>query len=340
MSTLSAAAASDPQRGRIPQLAAITGRLADLESNLNAQLAALRKSVTSEVDSRLGQSSEASEAARTGTQRLDRELAGIKTDSSRLSARLDGLKSTTDRVEGDIKTIREEAASLKTGIDTVRTELKQAARPADVATALSPVVSRLAAVETNVQGVVKAEGDRAANAERIVLALELGNLKRAVERGTGFTAELAEVRRVAGPKLDLTVLERQQQRGVPTTTELARDFRDLAHGLIEADAEAPNASWADRLVSGAKSIVRVRRTDGTGTDGGTEAIVARIETALKDGKLADIPAEARKLGARAQTNASGWLQKVEARAAVERAVLDIERELKAALGGKPADKKG
>ena len=139
LSALATLAQTDPQPGRIPQLVAVTGRLADLESSLTTQIAALRRSVTQEVDSRLTQSTEASQAARAGTQRLDRELAGVRTESAQLTQSVDGLKAQSDRVEIAVRGLREDATALKADIGTVREELsremKQVARPTDVTSA-------------------------------------------------------------------------------------------------------------------------------------------------------------------------------------------------------------
>ena len=79
LNDMSTAAAKDPQSGRLPQLAALTGKVVDLESTINTQLDALRKSVTQEVDSRLATTNETSEAAKSGTVRIDRDLAALKT---------------------------------------------------------------------------------------------------------------------------------------------------------------------------------------------------------------------------------------------------------------------
>ena len=49
-------------------------------------------------------------------------------------------------------------------------------------------------------------------------------------------AELAEVKRVASTKLDLAALDRYKDNGVATLSELQREFRSLAHSIIEAEA--------------------------------------------------------------------------------------------------------
>ena len=335
LKTLSEASAGDTQRGRIPQLATISGKLADLEASLATQVAALRKSVTQEVDSRLGQSSEAAQSARAGTQRLDRELGSIKTETAQAAQRIEALKSQSDRVDVTVRGLRDEASQLKAEVGTVREslsrEIAQVAKPADVTSALSPLSSKLTLLEQNVQGVVRGEVDRRANVERIVMALELGNLKRTVERGAAFGNELADVRRVVGTKVDLSALERFKDKGVASTADLERDFRGLAFRIIEADAQPKDAHWTERLLASAKSVVKVRRVDQGAEEKGVEASVTRMEQALKAGKLADVASEAGTLSEQARLPAAGWLEKVNARAAVERAIAAIEQELKASL---------
>ena len=341
LALLSTANAGDPQRGRIPQLATITSKLTDLEANLATQLGQLRKGVTAEVESRLSQSTEAALAARTGTQRLDRELAGVKTEAAQINTKLDGINTQSDRLARGLDDLRQQATALKTDVGTVREEMRQVARPADVTTALSPLSSKLSALEENVQGVVRGEDDRRANIERIVMALELGNLKRTIERGAPFASELTEVKRVAGPKSDLAALERFKDRGVPALGDLEREFRDLAFTMIEADRHPENAHWTDRLIASAKSVVRVRKVDQDADDQSAEARVARMEQALKSGRLPDVIGEAAKLSDKAKGAAKAWLAKVEGRAAVDRAIATVEQELKSSLGAQSqSGKKG
>ncbi len=343
LATLTAAANSD-QPGRLPQLAAITGKLADLETTIPNQIAELRKTVNQELESRLSQSAEASEAARSATLRMDRELAAAQAELARLTQRAEALKATNDRLEQTLRVAQEEAGSLRSAIDGLKGELaaqlKPLARAQDVTAAVATVEGRIATLEQSVQGVVKSEEDRRSNAERIVLALELGNLKRALDRGGSFATELAEVSRIGSGRIDLAVLDRYKDDGVPTLADLARDFRPVTHAILDAASVPADASALDRLLIGAKSVVRVRRTDHGPDDTSIEAIVARMEAALADGKLAEVLAQAQKLPPKAAEPAGPWLAKVEARAAVDRALSGIEDQLKASLSGKaPVEKR-
>jgi hypothetical protein len=262
----------------------------------------------------------------------------------KLAERIAELKAASDRLDQSLKGTQSDTAALKSALDGFRGDVtgqfKSTARPADVAMAVAPLADRVQKLESSVQSVVRAEDDRKSNAERIVLSLELGNLKRAMERGQKFAAEFAEVRKVAGSRIDLAALERFQNEGVPTTAELARSFRPVAGAILDADAQAPDSSVVDRLLTGAKTIVRVRKTTHDPADTSAEAIVARMETALKDVRLADVIAEARKLAPKASAPAQDWLKKVDARRTVDAALAEIDAQLKSSLGAGPAAPKG
>ena len=132
LSALAAAALSDPKgAGPIPQLAQITGRIADLETALTNRLTAARRDMTTEIESKLASTAEAAEAARSGTQRLDREVTGLKSDVTRTTQRVDQLKTGADRLD--------EIARRRPGRDR---QLQDGARRACGATPPSPPMSR------------------------------------------------------------------------------------------------------------------------------------------------------------------------------------------------------
>ena len=167
----------------------------------------------------------------------------------------------------------------------------------------------------------------------LVLALELGNLKRTVDRGIAYAADLDRVARLSQGRLNLTVLGQYKDQGVPTATELAAEFRKLTNTVLDSAEQNPDASVVDRLLAGAKTIVRVRRVDQGPDDQSVEAVVARMEAALRDARLADVQAEAKKLPPRAQQPIQPWLGKVSARVAVDQGIAEIENQLKQSIAG-------
>ncbi len=289
LETSMAALAVSGKSGNGPQSDALSGKLADLE-----KLA-----------------TEAGEAVRSASQRLDRDLAGVRTEAARLGQRLDGLKGE------------------------VETQFKGAARSSD----LAPLTSKLAAFEKDLQGFVRGETDRSANATRVLLTLELANLKRAMDRGDRYSAELEAVKQAAGGALKLAALERHKLDGVQTQPQLAKQFRAVANAAIDAEAEPADASVLDRLVAGAKGIVRVRKAGHDPSDTSVEAVTGRMEASLKEGRLGEVLAHGKTLPPKAALAAEEWLRKVEARHAVDQAMSEIEAGLKSSLAARPAEPK-
>jgi hypothetical protein len=339
LSGLAAMASADPA-GRIPQLAQIMGKVNDLETALNTRLQTLRKDMSQEVEARTASATEASEAAKSGVQRLDRDVAGTRSETARIGQRLDTLKAGTDRLDQSLHSLQTDAATFKTALDGFKTEiesqLKSTAKPTDIASAVAPLTAKITAFQESLQGVVRADDNRKVAAERIVLSLELGNLKRALDRGGSYATELASVKQRGGASFELGALERYQHDGVPSDIELAREFGAVANAIIDADAEQPDASLMDRLLSGARTIVRVRKVTHAPGDTSTEAVVGRMEAALRESRLGDVLAEAGKLSPRAAIPAQEWLKKVEARRAVETSLSAIDTALKASLVNAPA----
>ena len=183
------------------------------------------------------------------------------------------------------------------------------------------------------KGVINSEQTRRENAERIVLSLELSNLKRALDRGTGYAAELEEVRRASNGKIDLAPLDRFKDTGVATPAQLKAEFRPLINAVLDADVDPADGSVIDRLLSGAKSVVRVRKVNPDSNDMSTEAIVSRVETALNEGRLSDALALAKSLPQRSRVPLDDWIIKVTARDTVDQAIAGVETTLKASLSG-------
>ncbi|MGO4682466.1 COG4223 family protein [Hyphomicrobium sp. 2TAF46] len=325
---LADAGVNDPNANRIEQLAALTGKVSDLETSLSTQLTALRVSVAKDVEGRVQAATEASEAARSGTQRIDKDVAGLKTDNVRIETAIAAVKTAADHIAADLKVAQDETQSLKNSFEGLKTA---AAKPADITAAVQPLTDRTAALEKSVQGVVQGDAARQESAQRVVLALELQNLRRALDSGENFSSQLADVKKVAGNTVDLSALESLKETGVPSLADLTKDFRSAADNAIDADAEPDNATVVDRLWAGAKSVVRVRRVDLKADDKSTEAIVGRMQVALNDGRLPDVLEAAKELSPKAQDAARPFLDKVAARVSVDKALADLESQLKSSI---------
>lgn len=328
------AGANDPNAGRIEQIAALTGKVADLENGLTSQMTELRKGVSEDVEARMASVAASTEAAKSGTQRIDKDVAGIKSEAALLTERIAALKTENDKLAATVKLAEENSDALKSDMRALQ---ETVATPEDVASATKPLSDRIAAIEGNVQKLMRAEEERRAASENVLLSLELQNLKRALEGGRDYAAELDAVEKASGDKFDLAALERFKNEGVPSQADLVKDFRETANAAIDAETETADGGVVDRLLASAKSIVRVRKVSHANDDKSTEAIVGRMESALKDGKLADVLNEAKELSPKSTAAAKPFLDRVAARVSVEEAVAKIEGQLKTALGAEPGD---
>jgi hypothetical protein len=291
--------------------AAVVPELAERVAKLESALAALTVAGTGGT----------SEAVRSGLDRFERQVAGAKADATRLAERL-------DRFEQQLR-------ATQTGLEGLKGDLERDLRATARAEDLAPLAGRVSALDKELQAFLKTEADRTANTSRVVLSLELSNLKRAIERGDSFAAELAAAKKVAGDKLNLTLFDRYAKEGLPPLSELAASFRKLANGMLDAEAEPADAPLLERLLSGARSIVRVRKSGQAADDGSLEATIARMEMALKENRLGDLLAQGKKLPPRAALVAEDWLHRVEMRYQVEKALAETEAALKSSLAAGP-----
>ncbi len=301
--TLAESGQGNPDAGPIPQLAAVTAKLASVEAR----------------------GSEAKEAARAAAESVE----AVKKDMARLDQAIATIKAETARAAEDAAAaLRGRVDALAAGIDK---QLQTAAKSGDIAAAIAPVSGKLAALEQSVAAVAASEESRRAAAERILLTLELAGLKRAVERGEPYARELAEVRAASAGKWDLSAFERSSERGVPARASLEREFHDVSRAVLDAANEPQEGSIFGRLVAGAKSVVRVRKVDYAADDASVEAVTDRMAKALETGRLDSVIAEAGRLPPRARAAARGWLDKVEARHAIDGAIATIENQLRVSL---------
>jgi hypothetical protein len=302
-------------------LTALTAKISELETSLSAEIAKVQETAPTDLNQRLATLSEASESVTTDLARITQRIETLNADSERIQKALQAAQEETGRVSSALREVR---ATLDKQANTF-------ARTADVEAAVTPVTGLISKIEGNLAGVLKNEVERRAQTERIVVALELGNLKRAVERGQPFAAELEAVKTASGGSLDLKALAPFKESGVPTLADLKEQGRPVLLAAIDEAAIAPDSSVWDRMMAGAKSVVRIRKVDAEPDEVSTEAIVARIEKSLEEGRLGDVLAETDKLPPQSSEKLADWRTKVAARHSVEQAIAATESELKAAL---------
>lgn len=323
LKTLSAAAASDTGGNRLSDIAAVTARISESEARYSGEVTKLRDTIAREIDDRLA---------------VREDVA--KSDVARLSQTIEKLKADQERLDKSVQAAQEEAGRVASSLgelkSTVDSQAKTFAKATDVAAAVGPVTGLISKIEGSLDGVLQKEKERQSHTERIVTALELGNLKRAIESGEPFAGEFDAVNAASGNRLDLKPLEPFKTTGVPSLTQLKQDARPALLSALDTANVDPNASVWDRLMASATSVVRIRKIDAAEGDTSVEATIARIEQALADNRLADVLAEARKLPPEASAKIAPWIEKIAARHSVDEAIATVENELKAALAAPAA----
>ena len=194
----------------------------------------------------------------------------------------------------------------------------------------------MASLDEELQAFLKTEADRTANTSRVVLSWSCPTSSARSSAVDSLTMELAAAKRVAGDRLNLTLFDRYATEGLPPLSELATSIRKVANGMLDAEAEPADAPLLERLLSGARSIVRVRKSGQAADDGSLEATIARMETAIKENRLGDVLAQGKKLPPKAALVAEDWLRRLEMRYQVDKALADTEAALKRSLAAASA----
>jgi hypothetical protein len=313
---------------RLASLEAQTKAIAALKSE-QAKLAAEAKTLQAraaapEIAERIAklETALAALSAGTGTSTPGAEkLAARLADVEKLSDEAGAAKAVAQRLERDLAALKAETAGLRHSLEALKASVEEA------------IAAKLAGVERDLQAVKKTEGERTAGTQRVLLALEIANLKRALERGDSYARELEAAQKAAGGTINLAALEPSSTTGVPTLGALVQDFKRVSGAALDAETDQPDASVIDRLMAGARSVVRLRKTHHTPDDTSTEATLARMEVALKDGNIGEALAQGKRLPPKAAAAAAPWLSRLEARYTADRAVALIEADLKSSLAG-------
>jgi hypothetical protein len=331
-------------RARIEDVARSAGALGEAQAKLARETKALDTKIASapavppEIAGRLAKLEETLAAASTADPAaLSPQVAGLAgkiadiEKVARQAGEANAARAT--RYDGELAALRTEAGRLAQRLDTLKGEVEERLKGVAKASDFAPLAAKLGALEKDAQTFAKGEAERAASSTQMLLALELSALKRAIERGEGYADELARAKKLAGATVNLAPLERSMGAGVPTPQELSASFRKVANAMLDAESETSDASLLDRFMAGARSIVRVRKVGHPGDDTSLEAVIGRMETALKEGRLGDVLTQAKKLPPKAALVGEDWIKKVEARYAVEQAIANVEASLKASLSG-------
>jgi hypothetical protein len=239
------------------------------------------------------------------------------------------LSEVRSRVEEISKTAKAEEESVQSLSQKVQAlEQKPAPQPekeavqAEIASQIAPVSERLAGIE-------RSQNERASDARTATVTIALTNLKRSVSEGKPFAIELNAIESLSSEKLPVSELAPYKDTGVPSLTQLQREFVDTVRNVIVKHYHGKADSFMDEMLSRARGAIQVKPIGSAGDT--VEAVLGRMEKALKAGDLKGALTESAALEGPAKEELQAWLVHAQARAAADEAVRKTDQELLASL---------
>ena len=229
---------------------------------------------------------------------------------------------------------RAQSEKLAADVNDVKSAPREAAPPPD----LSAINERIAQIERASRAQAAAiaqESSKPADdvpLRRIVAATLLDVVVRV---GEPYPAALTVAKSLSATPDALKPLEGFAASGVPSAASLSRELLTLVPKLSPPPPEnsTTGAGIVDRLQAGAAKLVRIERTDVSGSDRG--AVVARVTAAALRNDLAEARRELKTLAPADRAAAQAWLDKADARDAALAASRQFAADAMAALA-KPA----
>ncbi|HFB2048605.1 MAG TPA: hypothetical protein TECP_00964 [Hyphomicrobiaceae bacterium MAG_BT-2024] len=324
--------------GRPTTLASLTSlsdKLSDVETSLQIELGELHRAITKDTEAQLFEITQLSNAARSATKRIDKDLSHLRNSAAQLELRAETIQLAQKNTADKVRAISKAIAGTRVELDNFKTNVNErltiVVRPSDVSGAIAPMSKRLTALHSEISQITTRESERKTNLKRIVMALQLGNLKRAMNRGGDFSTELQEVNRIVENVIDLSPLEKFKAYGVPTMEALQLEFTKLAHKLISSAEKPERDNLIAHFLKGAQTLVHLRRTDLPDDDNSIEAIVSRVEKLLSINDLASALDELKKIPSTSLKHISVWISKAKAKLVVDQAIAKIEQQLISSL---------
>ncbi len=243
---------------------------------------------------------------------------------------LNEVRSRLDGLDKTVKGVDETMQSLSQKVQAV--EQKPAPEPgkdviqAEIASQIAPIAEQLAGLEHS-------QTERVSDSRTATLAFTLTNLKRAVAEGKPFAAELAAVENLSPAKLPVSELAPYKDSGVPTLQQLQRDFAEISGNVIQKHYHGKANSIVGEVLSRARAAIQVRPKGSAGDT--VEAVLGRMDSALKAGDLKGALTGAAALEGPAKDELQTWLEHARARAAADEAIRKTDQELLASLTKTP-----
>ena len=256
---------------------------------------------------------------------LESRLAKPATDAA-AAARLDTLDKSVSALRGDVANLRAQSEKLAAA----------PAKAGDASPDLSALNERIAQLEraSRAQSAAPAQDNSAESKPADDLPLRrlvaAALLDISVQQGHPFATLLASAKALAPNPDALKPLDGFASTGVPNAIQLNRELLTLIPKLTPSvETTGTESGLMNRLQAGASKLVRIERSDATGSD--RNAIVARVTASALRNDFGEARRELLTLSPADRAPAQAWLDKAEARDAALAASRHFASDAMAAL---------
>ncbi|GBE44468.1 MAG TPA: hypothetical protein ENH05_04485 [Rhizobiales bacterium] len=348
----------DAARGAPPDTAPAIEKFEQRLNALDARLAEQAKSI---LAARQGEASANGEALKT----LQQRLAALESRPEAPPPDLQPLTDRLEKLEGTLKTLQAsggedgasglaQSAALTGKIAEVSQQLERRAaalgqeiaglksalearvpRQGEGSESLALLVeTRLEALENSIAKLASRPppppAQTSSRSDGAALALAFEILRRTIDRGEPFGAQLKALEEAAPAGLDLSALAAHASAGIPTDGALLAALALALRAARQAAAGPEGDTFLDRLVSNARSVVRVRRL-GPAEGTSAAAVLSRMEAHMEAADLAGVLRQGEALSGAALKSLQPWLEKARAQRMARAKLAEIERGLLAGL---------
>ncbi len=250
--------------------------------------------------------------------------------SAMLTGRIDEISTQLEERIGEFK--KDMAALQKTLEARVKGQARESGKVAsDLTGRLGAFVEKIASLEKKIAGAVALSAPSLGTSEgSAAVALAFVSLRRAAERGHPYADQLAALKNIAPDGLDLTELEANSVTGIATKAELLSALPGVLKGARAAIVTTADETFLDRVVTNARSVVRIRRIGPSEGDNPGQ-VLSRMEAQMKILNLEGILREAEGLEGGVLDVVKPWIDKAKARRASEQLLDQLGQHLLGAL---------
>lgn len=286
---------------------------------------------------------------------LTARVAGLESRTSKpavaladpaASARLETIEKSLAALRGELAAARAQGDTLAAAVNAVKSAPRAEGAPAPDLSAIDERIAKIESLVRSQAAEIARQGSMIADSKaiaakpaddlalrRVVAAALLDVLVRI---GDPYPAALTAAKSLAPNADALKPLDQFAVTGVPGAGRFSSELLTLVPKLSPAaapESATTGAGIVERLQAGAAKLVRIERTDTTGTDRG--AVVARVTAAALRNDFNEARRELKTLAPADRAAAQSWLDKADARDAALAASRQFAAETMTVLA-KPA----